>query len=111
MTRKTGLQITLASGNDVGPTFINFGFFSRPYGLIREYIKIIYMVIYYIGHVYLRPYVYSFCQFFQALRLFPALRLFRRLEYLSFKKFNPLGAGSLGIKIKVYFHILLSIKD
>ena len=29
---------TLASGIDVGPTFINFGFFSRPYGLIREYI-------------------------------------------------------------------------
>ena len=36
------------------------------------------MVIYYIEHVYLRPYVYSFCQIFQALRLFPALRLFRR---------------------------------
>ena len=71
---------TLASGIDVGPTFINFGFFSRPYGLIREYIKVIYMVIYYIGHVYLRPYVYSFCQTFQALRLFPTLRLFRRLE-------------------------------
>ena len=31
------------------------------------------MVIYYIGHVYLRPYVYSFCQNFQTLRLFPAL--------------------------------------
>jgi hypothetical protein len=26
---------TLASRIDVGPTFINFGFFSRPYGLIR----------------------------------------------------------------------------
>ena len=65
---------TLASGIDVGPTFINFGFFSRPYGLIREYIKVIYMVIYCIEHVYLRPYIYSFCQTFQA------LRLFRRLE-------------------------------
>ena len=32
---------TLESGIDVGPTFINFGFFSRPYGLIREYIKVI----------------------------------------------------------------------
>ena len=32
---------TLASGIDVGPTFINFGFFSRSYGLIREYIKVI----------------------------------------------------------------------
>ena len=32
---------TLASGIDVGPTFINFGFFSRPYGLIREYINVI----------------------------------------------------------------------
>ena len=36
------------------------------------------MVIYYIRNVYLRPYVYSFGQIFQALRLFPALRLFRR---------------------------------
>ena len=32
---------TLASGIDVGPMFINFGFFSRPYGLIREYRKVI----------------------------------------------------------------------
>ena len=37
-------------------------FFSRPYGFIREYIKVNQMVIYYIIHVYLRPYVYSFCQ-------------------------------------------------
>ena len=36
---------TLASGIDVGPTFINFGFFSRPYSLIRKYIKVIWMVI------------------------------------------------------------------
>ena len=42
------------------------------------------MVIYYIEHVYLRPYVYSFCQIFQALRLFPALRLLRTLEYIKF---------------------------
>ena len=39
------------------------------------------MVICYVEHVHLMPYVYSFCQIFQALRLFPALRLFRRLEY------------------------------
>ena len=32
---------TLASGIDVSPTFINFGLFSRPYGLIREYINVI----------------------------------------------------------------------
>ena len=31
--------LTLDSGIDVGPIFINFGFFSRRYdGLIREYI-------------------------------------------------------------------------
>ena len=41
------------------------------------------MVIYYIEHVYLRPYVYSFCQIFQALRLFPTLRLLGTLEYQS----------------------------
>ena len=35
------LSPTLASGIDVGPTFINFGFFSKPYSLIREYIKVI----------------------------------------------------------------------
>jgi hypothetical protein len=34
-------KLTLASGIDVGPTFINFGFFSRPCGLIREYIKVV----------------------------------------------------------------------
>ena len=33
--------------------------------------------------MYLRPYVYSFCQIFQALRLFPVLCLFWRLEYLG----------------------------
>ena len=33
--------IILASGIDVGPMFINFGFFYRPYGLIREYIMVI----------------------------------------------------------------------
>ena len=42
------------------------------------------MVIYYIEHVYLRPYVYYFCQILQALRLFPALRLFGRLEYIGY---------------------------
>ena len=33
--------LTVDSGIDVGPTFINFGLFSRPYGLFREYIKVI----------------------------------------------------------------------
>ena len=74
------LPNTLESGIEVGPTVINLAFFSRPYGLIKDYIKVIQMVIYYIEHVYLRPYVYSFCQIFQALRLFPALRLLRTLE-------------------------------
>ena len=50
-------------------------FFPSPYGLIRDYIKVIQMVIYYIEHVYLRPYVYSFCQIFQALHLIPALSI------------------------------------
>ena len=27
--------ITLDSGIDIGPTFIIFGFFSKPYGLIK----------------------------------------------------------------------------
>ena len=35
------IPTTLASGIDVGPTFFNFLIFSRPYGLIREYIKVI----------------------------------------------------------------------
>ena len=91
------LKATLASGIDVCPTLIHFGFFSRPYGLIREYIKVIQMVIQYIGHVYLRPYVYYFCQTFQALRLFPTLRLFRRLE-------QPLKIG----RIKKIMHYVYS---
>ena len=32
---------TLESGIEVGPTLINLAFFSRPYGLIRDYIKVI----------------------------------------------------------------------
>ena len=28
---------TLESGIEVGPTVINLAFFSRPYGLIRDY--------------------------------------------------------------------------
>ena len=75
---------TLQSGINVGPTLIYFGPFSRPYSLIRDYIKDIQVVIHYIEHVYLMPYVYSFCPIFQALRLFPALRLFRTLEYRYF---------------------------
>jgi hypothetical protein len=39
--RLVKFSCTLASGIDIGPTFINFGFFSRPYSLIREYIKVI----------------------------------------------------------------------
>ena len=35
------LVITLDSEIDVGPTFISFECFSRPYGLIREYIEVI----------------------------------------------------------------------
>ena len=76
----------------IGPTIINFGFFSRPYNLIkgptfikfwktlqnknkrmtvmprlmRKSIKLL------MPYVYSRPYVYSFWQIFHALRLFPA---------------------------------------
>ena len=32
---------TLEFGIEVGPTVINLAFFSRPYGLIRDYIKVI----------------------------------------------------------------------
>ena len=35
------IQYTLESGIEVGPTVINLTFFSRPYGLIRDYIKVI----------------------------------------------------------------------
>ena len=59
---------TLDSGIDVGPTFIKK--FSRPYGLIREYSKVI----------YLDDYLLHRTCVFKALRLFPTLRLFRRLE-------------------------------
>ena len=55
------------------------------------------MFIYYMGHVYLRPYVYYFCQIFQALCLFPALRLFLRLEY------SPLNSAQLNFSSEVTF--------
>ena len=34
-------EIALEFRIDVGPTFINLAVFSRPYVLIREYIKVI----------------------------------------------------------------------
>ena len=34
-------RVTLESGIEVGPTLINLAFFSRPYSLIRDYIKVI----------------------------------------------------------------------
>ena len=37
----TFLLGTLESGIEVGPTVINLAFFSRPYALIRDYIKVI----------------------------------------------------------------------
>ena len=58
------------------------------------------MVIYYIGHVYLRPYIYSFCQIFQSLCLFPALRLFRMLEYYNRVLVSH---GTTGAYLKGYF--------
>ena len=40
--KSNGVRIgTLESGIEVGPTVINLAFFSRPYGLIRDYIKVI----------------------------------------------------------------------
>ena len=36
-----GNKTTQESGIEVGPTVINLAFFSRPYGLIRDYIKVI----------------------------------------------------------------------
>ena len=38
---KLAVMTTLESGIDVGPTVINLVFFSRPYSLIRDYIKVI----------------------------------------------------------------------
>ena len=48
------------------------------------------MVIVYIGRVYslyLRTYIYFFCQIFQALHLFRVQHLFQRLEYIILKFF------------------------
>ena len=100
------LFITPNSGKDVGPTFINFGFFSRPYFLIKGHmfndfcnsfraqqtfsnlinfvcifnisLHILFCRIFYfivathleLSFYQLRPYIYSFCQFFQALHVF-----------------------------------------
>ena len=36
-----GDSLYTSLGIDIVPKFINFDFFSRPYGLIREYIKVI----------------------------------------------------------------------
>ena len=53
-----------------------------------------------------RPYVYSFCQIFQALRLFPALRLFRSLEQFDIygpSEWDFTNIGSF-IKWQYLFH-------
>ena len=88
--------------------FINFGFFSRPYCLIRQQIKVISMVIYYIEHVYLRPYVYSFCQIFQALRLLAALRLFQTLEQLVLSYLIATIADKSSVFFSMYHDLIRS---
>ena len=65
------------------------------------------MVIYYIGHVYLRPYVYSFRQIFQALCLFPALRLLRTLEYGLLLYKSPKSWSSLGIPTHIFLAVCM----
>ena len=65
------------------------------------------MVIYSIGHVYLRPYVYSFRQIFQALCLFPALRLLRTLEYGLLLYKSPKSWSSLGIPTHIFLAVCM----
>jgi hypothetical protein len=67
------------------------------------------VVIHYIEHGYLMPYVYSFCPIFQALRLFPALRLFQTLEYPNFLFFLWNGKtisyqDSMKVMIEIYHY-------
>ena len=78
-------EYTLDSGIDVGPRFINFGFFSWPYGLIKSPTFIIFSIFFQalqIGNApkikffavkalhltffakLFRPYDYFFCQIF-----------------------------------------------
>ena len=88
--------------------FINFGFFSRPYSLIKgpTFIKFwnfsqglqmfssllvfcnINLHILFMPYFYSRPYIYSFWHIFHTLLLFPALRLFRTLEYKKLVYFD-----------------------
>ena len=71
--------LTLQSGINVGPTFINFGFFSRPYSLIKGPTFIKFWNFYQglqkfsslMGFL-----LHKFAHFVHALRLFKALRLF-----------------------------------
>ena len=66
--------MSLDSGIEVGPTSINFYFFTGATVLLllkREK----YFFVCAMG-TYSRPYVYSFCQIFKALRLFPALSVY-----------------------------------
>ena len=95
--------ITLDTGIDVGPTFIDFGFFFRPYGLIKGPMFIIFWIFFPALRMFSSfslknhssPYIYSFWQSFLALHLFFLqnflcstfilfLRLFRSLEQVPF---------------------------
>ena len=76
---------TLESGINIGPTFINFGFISRPYSLIKgstliKFLKCFpwptnnFLINFFIYHKFAYFRVF-FCQIFHALRLLKAIRL------------------------------------
>ena len=70
---------TLASGIDVGPTFINFDFFSRPYSLIKGPTFINFWNFYQALQKFsslMGFFLYKFAHFVHGLRIFKALRLF-----------------------------------
>ena len=70
---------TLESGINIGPTFINFGFFSRPYSLIKGPTFIKFWNFYQGLHKFsslMDFLLHKFEHFVHALLLFKALHLF-----------------------------------
>ena len=115
-------QSTLESGISIRVRLLIFEVFSRGYVLIKGgyvncflifkklfkknfpffsfgYVQKIQTICYLRGsYVYLRGYVYYFCQMFQGLCLFKGVRLFRTLEY-----FRENGQKYQNILVRFWF--------
>ena len=68
------VSVTLESEKSLGPMFVNFGIFSRPYSLLKA-LLLLHFDFFPLATDIFKLYIHYFCQIFYALWLLEALHL------------------------------------